>query len=424
MDKFIHAKDQRYQEIQRLLTSYQMVISIRSNIPGIDKHINEAYLLCRVFFHVLNKQFHVKSHVFLDGFDGPYVLLILKNIDAMSVKTELINIEASHPLGRFIDLDLYMKNHVINRKALGFLPRKCYLCHEIAYVCARERKHQDNELIAYIKRHVKRFIMDDIYHQIDVCIMKELDLEDKFGLVTKTSSGSHEDMNYAMMVSSKHAIMPYLIRMFESAYDNPNHPNLLSEARIIGKKAEQAMLDVTGGINTYKGLIFVLGFMLLGIGIDLNKKFMNESIFEDIKQLSEPIKSDFNQVDETFGLSAFRLYGIKGARGEIMNGFPTLKYLKNVGLNHITGSDEDYIYLLKEIITHAEDTVLLKRAGSYEKYLAIKKDMASINHLNIKEVKDYTAYCVKNKLSFGGSADLLITYLLWDNYKNQYSIPN
>jgi holo-ACP synthase / triphosphoribosyl-dephospho-CoA synthase len=420
MDRLLKARDDRFIKIKHLLKDNQSVILIKANIPGRQKRIKEAYVLCRVFFNVIHKKFNIIAHYDDDAFDGPYVLVTVDDQDVYSLKQSLIDIEENHPLGRFIDLDLYYQDFIINRSHLGFNSRKCYICDQMAHICAKNQTHQVHELLSVIRSHVRKYIIDDISHQIDLSIMKELDLEDKFGLVTKTSSGSHDDMNYLLMNNAKNAILPFMIRIFKLAYDHPHQKNLLAKARKLGKEAEQAMLFQTSGINAYKGLIFILGFMLIGIGLDLNKKTMNHHIFEDIKKLSKPLIDDFNNKDDTFGLKAYELYGIKGARGEVMQGFPTLQVLMNEFPIDVYEDDVYYRQLLKFIIIHADDTVLLKRSNSMEAYLKYKHDISFLDVSNIEDVKTFTSFCIQHKLSFGGSADLLVTFLLFKYYINHY----
>ena len=104
-----------------------------------------------------------------------------------------------------------------------------------------------------------------------MAILQELNLEIKFGLVTPSSSGSHPDMNYELMFNSKEIIIPHLVRIFELGFLYPDDKDLLEKARLIGIEAETQMFDMTKQINTYKGLIYILGFVLLSLGILVKK---------------------------------------------------------------------------------------------------------------------------------------------------------
>ena len=65
------------------------------------------------------------------------------------------------------------------------------------------------------------------------------------------------------------------------------------------------------------------------------------------------------------------------------------------------------------IISNIDDTVLLKRAGSIEKYEYVKEMISNINvslldHDDYNEVIKINEYCINNNLSTGGACDMLI----------------
>ena len=62
---------------------------------------------------------------------------------------------------------------------------------------------------------------------------------------------------------------------------------------------------------------------------------------------------------------------------------------------------------LIEIIRGLEDTVLLKRSGSLEKYNYYKNLVGSIDNYDITKIEEITEECINENISFGGSADIL-----------------
>jgi holo-ACP synthase len=71
--------------------------------------------------------------------------------DAVSIKAAMVDIEETHDFGRLFDLDVTDLTGVnLDRKSLNQKPRKCYLCNEDAYVCARSKAHQTDELIDFL----------------------------------------------------------------------------------------------------------------------------------------------------------------------------------------------------------------------------------------------------------------------------------
>jgi holo-ACP synthase / triphosphoribosyl-dephospho-CoA synthase len=407
--------DSREHRKNIISTYHNPVIVIKANIPGLSKNLSEAYLLVRLFFIELKKVFNVISHQFIDSSDGPYYILELNFVDIIDVKYKLIEIENTYPLGRFIDLDIY--DHQIktslSRNALHLDDRKCYICEKSARYCSKNQTHDVHILIDLIKNEVYTHLRAKV-KQIVIDSMKiELELEYKFGLVTKSSSGSHPDMNYDLMLIAQDAIVPYLLEMFDLAYQKESKINLneiFEKARDIGKLAETIMLDFTNQINCYKGLIFVLGLFVLSTSFALKNNQRFEDIFENIKIMTKNIDRDFKVNDQTFGKQAYLKYKIKGARGEASQGFPTIKKLiDKYSREEIT--DQMLRNVLKDIILSTDDTVFLKRAKSYENYINIKKMIENLDVSNINDVIKFTDYAISNHLSFGGSADLLVAFI-------------
>jgi triphosphoribosyl-dephospho-CoA synthetase len=92
-------------------------------------------------------------------------------------------------------------------------------------------------------------------------------------------------------------------------------------------------------------------------------------------------------------------------------GFPSIQHVINLYQFNHDLSDQTLRHILRDLIIVSEDTVLLKRAGSLDKYYETKELIKKVNINSIEEVKSFTDYAISNDLSFGGSADLLIAYL-------------
>jgi len=74
---------------------------------------------------------------------------------------------------------------------------------------------------------------------------------------------------------------------------------------------------------------------------------------------------------------------------------------------------------LIHIISLKNDTVALKRAGSITKYEQMVDLIRSVKTFNVDQISHVTNICVKENISFGGSADILIAaiflYLIVDH---------
>lgn len=397
-EKILASREERFQKIQFLEKDFKTVITVKTNIPGDNKSINLAYTIVKLFKNLIPNSF-IDKILFFDSYDGPYYI-IGSNSDANAIKFILIELEDTHALGRFIDLDVFDGEKTLVRTK----PRKCYLCNDTAFNCIRQKKHSINELIKYVEEKTIDYFKVEIFDIIDDCILLELNLHPKFGLVTPNTRGSHKDMSYKIMTKAKDAIVPYLVEMFHVGWTSKLE-EIFIEIRTIGLDAENEMFMKTNNINSYKGLIFNLGILVAAYGYLFSNHHDLENIFDIVKSISRNILDDFNTPNNTFGYRAYKEYNILGARGEVYKGIPNvekaLKYLKDF-------SKESRLRTLMYLISEVDDTVLLKRCNDINYYQEVRsmfKDCLTHDETGIIELDKY---CISNNLSFGGSADLLI----------------
>jgi len=397
--KILDSREHKYREIQFLKKSFKTVISIKTNIPGLRKQLNISYLLVNCFKKLI--PFDMVDHsVYYDGYDGPY-FLIGSNREPNTVKSYLVGLEEEHYLGRFIDLDVFDGEKVLSRGKM----RKCYLCESDAFVCMREGRHNDTELISIMESTIKKFFKMDALQKINDSILEELNLHPKFGLVTPYTSGSHRDMNYELMIKAKDSILPFLGKMFEVGYDTTNVNIIFSLIRKIGIDAEKEMLDVTNGINAYKGLIFNMGIIAAAYAYTLYNNIGIDKLIDQVKNITASILCDFNNEGESFGMNAYRLYSFTGARGEAADGFPSAR----IALNELRNlSDTSKLRALIRLISISQDTVLLKRTGGIEEYNRTRYLFEKLLNNKLSNIDEINLYCIERGLSFGGSADLLV----------------
>lgn len=392
-ESILKNREDKHLFISNLIKDYN-VLTLKANIPGIDKQCKEAYILINYFDKLLSNKGINKTYE-LDGADGPmYVYLFNSEIS----KDMMIEIEENTLLGRFIDLDVFNKtNKSINRKNL----RKCFICDNPAFVCARNKTHSIYELKEHLNQQITSELKKVIYNLCNESILAELNLHPKFGLVTPYSNGSHNDMNYDIMIKGKDKILDSFVEMFFVGYNSSDLEEIFVKIRKIGKVAEEEMLKVNNGINTYKGLIFDLGLIVTAIGYQLGNN-LKESIFDIIKKLMLEIQKEPDDNIMTFGKIANQKYKIGGAKEEAKNGFPNVK--KIINKYNLESRIEIYGALI-DLIINVEDTNLLKRCGSIENYIEIKERFKKVR---IEDIDRITEKCIKLNLSFGGSADLLI----------------
>ena len=207
------------------------VVTVKANVPGRDKNIAESFLIVRHFTGVLIERYGGTAEIF-NGDDGMYALVGgLKSID----KDALVKIELSNPAGRFADLDLYLKG-TSSSVSRGYM-RKCFICDKPAFVCAREGSHGVDALLGVFKSEIRSYFTTQTEKIIKESLMAELNLENKFGLVSPSSQGSHKDLDYSLMIRAQDAVLPYLVKMFWQGFDG--ECDSLEQLRPAGITAEK-----------------------------------------------------------------------------------------------------------------------------------------------------------------------------------------
>lgn len=378
------------------------VIAGTANIPGPDKNTASARFLADHFGKLCARRFpegRISRH---ESADGPFFVVELG--EGGRLKEELAGIEDDHPLGRLIDLDLYENGKGISRRDLGLPARTCLVCGREAVLCVRSRAHDHQEVNARITEMIYSYLEAIVAEMLDWAIATEAELDPKFGLVTPSDSGSHPDMDYELLMRARKAIITPMMRIFSAGY-HLDDAEALRAGREAGIAAEEAMYAATGGINAYKGLIFVLGYVLLALGSCFRE--FSFDLFARIKKFGATLLDEFTDT-ATFGKLAYRRYGITGARGEVNAGLPNvikvLPMLKDYSAATLTEA-------LAFLIANCDDTVLLKRSGSLGAYRRYRRMFAGFGPYDPGKVLKWTEYCCQRNLSFGGSADLLVSAL-------------
>ena len=95
-----------------------------------------------------------------------------------------------------------------------------------------------------------------------LALYEELALSPKPGLVTLTDRGSHDDMDARTFMRSLLALRGYFPRIAELGAQGAPFDAL----ERCGIQAESRMLAATGGINTHRGAVFLLGLLCAAAG--------------------------------------------------------------------------------------------------------------------------------------------------------------
>jgi len=422
MNKILEAREQRSQHIQSLMSEYEYktIAILKLNAVGENKNPLNMRFMCYYFNNLMKIEFHekiIKSQM-VQSDDGNYIYYII-NEDGNMVKERTMVIEDEHYLGRLIDIDVYNKKS-ITRGDLSCEMRKCLMCDDYAHICARSKKHSEQELHSVIFSLIEKHLTDIVLSEVMTQIYDELEMYPKFGLVSKIDNGCHEDMDYNLFVKSSFAIKPYLREFILYGIRGTDNPDELNR---IGRQAEEAMFKMTKGINTQKGLIFALGLFLPSLVKTIINNRDEEYLIEEIKRLSKSIiKDHFETLDSKDELSngdkVFLTHGVKGIRGEALNGFQIIFDLKSH--DDLIEQIRPYEYMI-EIMSVLDDTTIIHRKG-LEELRKIQREMKEIIDLggcdkNLRKVASISDQYKLDAISPGGSSDMLVTRLIYDNLK-------
>ena len=175
------------------------------------------------------------------------------------------------------------------------------------------------------------------------------------------------------------------------------------------------MFAATKNINCYKGLIFILGFVLASTGYVIKHNQEFEDTFNNVKVMAKDVYNEMSY--HTFGEMAYRKYQFGGAREEVSSG------VKNVerAYENLNSLNEENLHMtLIKIIENANDSVMLKRANSMEKYQYYKVLISKIKTYDKLKIQQITNECINNNISCGGAADILITAVFISKFAQMY----
>jgi triphosphoribosyl-dephospho-CoA synthase len=274
-------------------------------------------------------------------------------------------------------------------------------------------------------RREDELVADLIAHEASRALSREFAAWPKPGLVSHVDSGSHRDMDAAMLQASINVLNPFFADLARAGRQEAGMYRL----RAIGLRAERAMLAATGGVNTHRGAIFGLGLLCAAAGatarLGINGSLITSGRLgatvarrwgEDIRKGPIPIFSH--------GTAALRRFGAGGARAEATGGFASVY---GVGLPALRQgralADSSTAVLVQAcfaLLAAVGDTNLLYRGGLAGARYAADAATAFLSaggigapHWRERAARVHGEFVDRN-LSPGGCADLLAMTLFVD----------
>jgi triphosphoribosyl-dephospho-CoA synthase len=151
----------------------------------------------------------------------------------------------------------------------------------------------------------------------------ELALSPKPGLVTLTDNGSHDDMDAHTFMRSLFALRSYFVRIAAlGAAGAPFHA-----LQQCGIDAEARMLAATGGVNTHRGAVFMLGLLCAAAGaVSRHGRPLDAAALRETLRArwGEALADRARRTPTLPGGIAARRYGLRSAAAEAAAGFPVL----------------------------------------------------------------------------------------------------
>jgi holo-ACP synthase/triphosphoribosyl-dephospho-CoA synthase len=303
-------------------------------------------------------------------------------------------------------------------KLSRFGVRRCLVCDNDAFVCARSRAHPVGDVVAAANQIICAFFRDEGARVVQAAalraLLSEVAVTPKPGLVDRANNGAHDDMDFFTFIDSAAAVAPFFADCARYGFDHGDDdpPAVLAGLRRAGKIAEIRMKRATAGVNTHQGAIFSLGLVSAAFG---------RCFRDDEKPGVDAVLAGAAAMVGGGGCGGG---GGFGAVAEAGRGFPTVVDFalpvigggvdKNSGGDRTGGGDRNGagVAAFLAILAHAGDANVVRRAGvdalrdlqnDVAGFLAGDPDTAAV----VEKARDLDGRCISAHISPGGCADLL-----------------
>lgn len=268
----------------------------------------------------------------------------------------------------------------------------------------------------------------------------------KPGLVDPAHPGAHSDMTIFTFIDSSTALLTGFTDYYQAGRAHQGSlGRLFTKIRPIGLEIEEQMNQATLGVNTHKGAIFSFGILLASLGYfhQTQPSKFNQPLSEADSQtvfeigqdmVQDSLGKDFigleDKIQLTNGEKLYLEHGIRGIRGEALEGYPlvqelALPYLRKMKKQeHSLSLNQTLLTTLFLLISQSEDSNLINRGGLTGLAWA-QKEAQKILQTNIISQEDYfpelmavNQRFVEKHLSPGGSADLLALTIFMAKLEN------
>jgi holo-ACP synthase/triphosphoribosyl-dephospho-CoA synthase len=340
-------------------------------------------------------------------------------LGADRAKALALRFEDEAPGGALLDIDVMdTQGQTLSRGNLDLPPRACAVCGaRPAAQCIRDGRHCTEETQAAFHGILAQVNLQKHAPLIGRLALKallyEVSVTPKPGLVDRLRAGAHNDMDYYSFLDSALALGPYFEACAAIGEDgNTFVEELLQNLRPLGIRAEQSMMEATGGANTHKGLIFSLGILCAAAGRLGTRAADSRVLCALAGSIASPSLKDTASDTPSHGQTVMARHGDLGARGEAASGFPSVLTLALPAMRRAMkageGPDRAGIIALLQLMASLRDTNVLHRAGE-EGLTYMRQEAKRLLGLGapMEALLGFAGQMEARHLSPGGCADLL-----------------
>ena len=429
--EILNAREARAARQQSLLQEFRCpVICFTMNIAG---PVKTSPLIRRAFDAGLAaledalSQYTVNSRELLHEITGDEAIFSV-DAEAPVLKAVCTAIEEGSPMGRLFDMDVL---DLGGRKLERSRERCCLVCGKPGRSCAARRLHSVEQLQEATRALISSHFADEDATRISNAavdaLLEEVHTTPKPGLVDQRNNGSHEDMDLSLFVASANALRPYFTRCAAIGQSTAEleAPDVFPFLREAGLAAAEAMFTATGGVNTHKGAIYTLGILCAAVARLRHRGELHpaeDTIFSLCAEMAgAAAETDLiHATVDTAGLRLYRELGIRGIRGEMADGLPSLSaialpFFRDALACGYNRNHAGSIALL-HLIARVQDTTLYHRggvAGAAFAADAARRLLEQQPYPSTDQIEALDDAFIARRLSPGGCADLLAaTYFL------------
>ncbi len=248
------------------------------------------------------------------------------------------------------------------------------------------------------------------------------------GLVDRFNPGAHADMDIFSFLASSSALGPGLCACALAGWQHRGPASaLFDQLRPIGMQAEQAMYRATRGVNTQKGLVFLLGVLTAAAAQTVRRRQRPapDVVLLAVAEMTRgvvarelmPLQAKPPARKLTAGERLYLAYGVTGIRGELEAGLPAVREgglpALRAALEQGLAVNDALVQALLVIMTTVDDTTILHRhdMATLRFVRQAAQQALALGGMASEAGRAYVAELDKvfsgRRISPGGAADLL-----------------